>query len=279
MEELINVMGVNVNIWIGGSGKPLFFFTGWNGTFENNIDMLREISKRGFRVYGIEFPGVGKSDAPLPHWTFDDLIYVIEGIFKNYYVAKAIVLGHSLGSIAAIQFAGRFPERVERLIIVNSPNFTRRNTWAHRKIFNAGFFIFTALLKPAAWTMVAAKGIAKLFLLHRLWRKLSPVNMQFAIDWLHNQYHYLANSNGAVRKVFSVFIESDTAEDARYVHAPTLIVWGEKAGITTPVKNSDILRQNIPDHSFTVIPGAPHNFTGEWASKLVDRVADWSKDA
>lgn len=275
MEERIEVMGVKVNIWKGGTGEPLFFFSGWNGAFADIKHLLDAISSRNFAVYGVEFPGSGKSDFPTREWSFDAFVALAKEVFDYYGVDRAVVLGHSFGSIIALKFARRFPSGLKRLVIANSPVLSKKH-WILRHIFGAGFLLFVLVLKPLSWGMIILKWIAQIFLLHRIWRFLGSSNMLSKIHQFNRLYYYLTHSKGVMRRIFERFVEDDTVEDARQVRAPTLIVWAERGGVT-PVSNSKALREVIPNNEFVVIPSADHHFRGEAAERFADIIAEWVK--
>lgn len=260
MEERIPALGIYVNIWRGGAGEPLFVLTGWNGSFPENKDMLVALSSY-FDVYGIELPGIGQSDAPPQDWSFDDFIPLINAVFAHYGIEKGMVLGHSFGCVAALKFARYFPQRVHYLILSNSPILSPKNFWGARRVIYFCFLVFTVLVAWPCWLI----------------SKAMPFRGGIFVSFIRRygrQYPYLTRSSGIMRKILRVAIEDDTVQDARNVEAPTYIVWSERGWIT-PLRNAKALRENLRNHDFVVIPGAPHDFRGVWAQKFSEIVRDW----
>src|SRR5262245_15457005 len=60
-------------------------------------------------------------------FTYDDLTEDVAAVIRNAGESRATVVGESFGGTIAMQFAIRFPEMVERLVVVNSfPRFRPR---------------------------------------------------------------------------------------------------------------------------------------------------------
>ena len=262
MEERIVVKGIHVNIWRGGVGEPLFVLTGWNGIFYANRDMLAALSCY-FDVYGIELPGTGQSDAPLRRWSFGDFPALIDSIFHHYGIEQGAVLGHSFGWVTALKFARYFPKRVRYLIVSNGPILSRRKFWGAGTMYAFGFLFFTALIAFPCWVLT----------------KIVPFRSGTIAGFVRRmgaQYPYLTRSKGVMRKILRIAImDDDTLEDARNVKVPALIVGSEKGGIT-PLSNSLDLHKALQGSDLIVLPQAPHDFTGIWATKFAEVVAEWA---
>jgi len=261
LEERICLGRVDVNMWRGGQGEPLFVLTGWNGTFLENKEMLEALARENFSVYGIELPGTGKSDAPGKDWVFLDFIPLLDEILAYYGVSEGIILGHSFGCVAALKFARYFPHRVKRLVISNPPNLSPKKFWGASIIFRLVFLLFTVLIALPCWLFSNVIRLRRGTLLGFVRR-------------LGRQYPYLTRSGGVMRKILSIIISDNTAEDARNVNVPALIVGSEKGGIT-PLSNSLALHKALRGSDLVVIPNAPHDFTGVWAQKFSGIVRDW----
>ena len=79
----------------------------------------------GYRSVAVDTPSYGMSD-PAPMGTTipqlaDNLVPVLDGLK----IGKAIVVGHHTGSLIAVAFAARHPERVTALVLHGNPAFTK----------------------------------------------------------------------------------------------------------------------------------------------------------
>ncbi len=101
----------------GLTATPLLVFHGlfgmldnW-GSFGKDLGEYLPVHLIDLRNHGRSFHSEGMSH--------DDLADDIARYMDHYSIQKAHVLGHSLGGKAVMQFAIRYPEKVEKLIVVD----------------------------------------------------------------------------------------------------------------------------------------------------------------
>jgi pimeloyl-ACP methyl ester carboxylesterase len=81
---------------------------------------IRALISRGYRAIVPDQIGFGKSSKPQHfQFTFQQLARETEALLDGLHVPKVSVVGHSIGGMLATRFALMFPERVERLVLVN----------------------------------------------------------------------------------------------------------------------------------------------------------------
>lgn len=98
-------------------GIPLLVFHGLFGMLDNWVTFGREFGKK-MSCHLVDLRNHGKSfhsqEMSLQVMADDILNYL-----NHYQVEKACLLGHSLGGKVIMQFAHSYPERVERMIVVD----------------------------------------------------------------------------------------------------------------------------------------------------------------
>jgi pimeloyl-ACP methyl ester carboxylesterase len=112
--------GGEVYYAVYGEGEPLVLLHGGFGQIEMfgpNIAALAE----GRQVIGIDLRGHGRTPLPEAQMTFSDLASDVAGVLDHLGIAKADVMGYSLGGSTAIRLAIDHPERVDRLVVVSAP--------------------------------------------------------------------------------------------------------------------------------------------------------------
>ncbi|WP_444943338.1 alpha/beta fold hydrolase [Microbulbifer sp. ZKSA006] len=82
-------------------------------------DTISQLSQLGFRVIAPDQIGFGKSSKPLGQYTFQRLSDNTRALLDQLKVGKVSVVGHSMGGILATRFTLMYPERVEKLALVN----------------------------------------------------------------------------------------------------------------------------------------------------------------
>lgn len=98
-------------------GIPLLVFHGLFGMLDNWGSFGKEMGEL-FPVHLIDLRNHGKSfhSEEMSH---DDLAHDITHYMEHYGIEKANLLGHSLGGKAVMQFAIKYPIKVEKLIVVD----------------------------------------------------------------------------------------------------------------------------------------------------------------
>lgn len=114
------VNGINLYYEIHGSGRPLVLLHGGltaGSMFGPNIPALAE----GHQVILVDLQGHGRTadiDRPLSvYFMADD----IAALLKHLGIAKADIVGYSLGGGVALQTAARHPEVVNKLVLASTP--------------------------------------------------------------------------------------------------------------------------------------------------------------
>ncbi|MCZ6671522.1 MAG: alpha/beta fold hydrolase [Verrucomicrobia bacterium] len=72
-----------------------------------------------FRVIGLDARNHGRSFHTATH-TFDDMVQDLEELMDHLGLNTATLMGHSMGGKVGMIFACRYPERVDRLFVVDS---------------------------------------------------------------------------------------------------------------------------------------------------------------
>lgn len=120
--------------------NTLVFIHGFGGKAIQWAYQLQEFALKN-RVIALDTRGHGQSDKPKSEYTMDELTSDIETALETLGVdQKIILLGHSFGGAIASEFAFRYPERVERLILIATTGEFRLNP------------VYRILLKLPYWT-------------------------------------------------------------------------------------------------------------------------------
>jgi pimeloyl-ACP methyl ester carboxylesterase len=89
-----------------------FFGAYWTGT-------IQVLSAAGFRVVVPDQIGFGKSAKPDIHYSFELLAQSTKTLLDSLGVAKAIVVGHSMGGMLAVRYALSYPAATTGLVLEN----------------------------------------------------------------------------------------------------------------------------------------------------------------
>ncbi len=160
-------------------------------------------------------------------------------------VDKADLAGNSLGGLIAWRYAAAHPDRVGRLILIDSGGYS---------INGVGD---TPLMAPApmkAYLLAApAAGVAAAFAaIYGDDAKVTPARLALARDMLRRR----GNGKAAIEHIAEFTLADPSAELAK-VSAPTLILWGGADALIPPA-HADKFDAAIADSFLIVYDGAGH---------------------
>ena len=200
------------------------------------------------RLLAIDLRGHGKSDAPPCCYDYADLANDAALFLDAMGVAKADVIGHSLGSLTAQLLAAQHPDKVDGLVLISSTTGIGGGpgSWLWDNIM-----LLTAPIDP---------------------------NSQFMKDWYTNpnpvDEDYITREraeSAAVpihvwRGVLWATVLDDLTLVAPLVKSPVLVLWGEKDGFFD-LTHQEKLEKAYPDAEFQVFREAGHNMFWEFPDK------------
>ena len=102
-----------------GKGPAIFLLHGFLESSTMWKPLIPELSKNN-HVITIDFPGHGKSGVIAETHSMELMAEVVNEVLQKLGISKATFIGHSMGGYVALAFAEPFPEKVERLILLNS---------------------------------------------------------------------------------------------------------------------------------------------------------------
>ena len=117
--NFVMVDGKKVHYLEKGSGNPVILIHGFlyhTVMWQKNIDALAE----KFKVYAVDLWGFGYSER-LPQLEYSFALYgkQIKGFMEALRISKAALVGQSMGGGICVYVAAKYPEKVDRLILID----------------------------------------------------------------------------------------------------------------------------------------------------------------
>ena len=223
-----------------GTGPPLVLLH-CLGVDYRFWDFARPLAEN-FTLYRYDLPGHGLSPVPQSAYTIADLADQLAAIMAKHAIPRAHIGGISLGGLIAQDFAARYPERVDRLALIDTtPRYTdeMRRMWAER----AG----TARSKGVAVMVDALLGI---------WFSKQAITQSDAgVSYVRET---LTHCNG---EAYAVACEALAAADLRAalgsIRAKAIVVCGDD-DIPSFLDAARQLAGSIPDARLEWISGTRH---------------------
>ncbi|MCP5162348.1 MAG: alpha/beta fold hydrolase [Hahellaceae bacterium] len=102
---------------IQGKGEPIILVHGLFGSLEN-LGMIARLLAQHYEVHSLDMRNHGRSPH-VPMMNYQLMANDIAHYMDEKGLAKAVLLGHSMGGKTVMQFALMYPERVERLVVAD----------------------------------------------------------------------------------------------------------------------------------------------------------------
>jgi haloalkane dehalogenase len=111
-----------------GEGKPVVFFHGeptWSFLWRRVIPPVRDA---GYRCIAPDYAGFGRSDKPtdLGWYTYDRHVELMAALLEELDLRDATAVVHDWGGPIGLRLAVEHPERISRLVIMETGPFTGR---------------------------------------------------------------------------------------------------------------------------------------------------------
>jgi len=103
----------------GGRGLPIVFLAGM-GQSPHIFDHLAPQFTGNHRVIGLFRRGHGASDHPSSGYDSGTLAEDLRGALDVLSIPRVVLVGYSLGGVEATEFLGKYPDRVERVVYLDS---------------------------------------------------------------------------------------------------------------------------------------------------------------
>lgn len=124
---------VDLNYKVFGQGEPVIILHGLFGMLDNWQSIARNLSEQ-FTVFAIDQRNHGRSSRS-DSMNYSLMAGDLEKFMDKHWIQQATLIGHSMGGKTAMQFAGDFPDKVEKLIVVDIAPKKYPNK--HQAIFDA----------------------------------------------------------------------------------------------------------------------------------------------
>ena len=123
--KFIEINGVNIHYKEAGSGERMFILLHpFGGSTYSWREVMDDFAQYG-RVIAYDRPAFGLTERPLPgDWESNPYgvkanVEILRGLLDAFGVDKAVLVGNSAGGGVAVAFALEYPERVDKLILVD----------------------------------------------------------------------------------------------------------------------------------------------------------------
>ncbi len=225
------INGLKIAYQVAGEGDVVLLLHGWGGeaaSFQPVFEWLAHSHK----VYALDLPGFGKSQFPPTAWNTSNYAQFVIAFLEKFRIPKAHFIGHSFGGRISIIVSAEYPEKVDKLILVDSAGIKpRRTTKYYLRVGLAK--IGKSLRRCGKYGTLIADAVSV---------RVGSKDYQNA---------------GDMRATLVKVVNQDLHSLLPRITASTLLIWGEDDK-DTPVSFGQIMEKEIPDAGLVVLKEAGH---------------------
>jgi pimeloyl-ACP methyl ester carboxylesterase len=236
--QFVTAAGVRTAYLDEGTGDPVVALHGVPTSSELFEPLLPWLAGR--RVIAPDLLGLGATDTPSGSLGYERYAAHLAAFLDAVAPRRFDLVVHDLGGVLGLDWAGRNPERVRRLVVL-STTVTATVRWA--ALWSLIFGI----------ELVGGSGAVAATIV-RLARRPGAVPPDLATRWAQPW-----TRRRVVRGLDLVapWRLAGIADRLASVRAPTLIVWGTRDSVF-PVATARTLQHLLPDARVRLVPGAGH---------------------
>ena len=245
--DYVQLGSYRIHYLAGGEGKPLVLVHGLGGRAQDWALLMPSLMRHGHHVYALDLLGFGQSERPDVDYSIALQADVLNRFINSQGLTRFDLAGWSMGGWVSLKFTLAHPERVRRLIVLDSAGVE------FKPAFDPALFHPSNLPQAReflTWLTPQASSIPD-FMARDLVRKARPQ------AWV-------------VDRAFKSMESRVDVLDGRLgqIRAPVLIGWG-KQDILIPLACADEMHREMPQSSLDLFDGCGHLAPVECADRIL----------
>jgi pimeloyl-ACP methyl ester carboxylesterase len=268
LDQYLMVGSTNTCYWsLGSNGSPIILIHGLGGFKEmwrSNISSLAG----HHRVYAMDLIGFGLSEKPSIAYSLTLFTQFLCSFMEELNITQASLVGNSLGGAIALDFAIQYPDKVDKLVLVDSAGLGREIHPLFRLVSLP--ILGELLMRPSRRN--ARQGLQICFhnpgrmpdeLVNIAYHRLTlPGAQEAELSSVRALYNFWGQRDDFVQHVVN---------SLHKISAPTLIIWGKEDRFL-PVFHSEIARKRISNAQSVVFEHCGHTPQMECTEKFNDTI-------
>jgi pimeloyl-ACP methyl ester carboxylesterase len=234
------VFGQKIHYVEAGTGPTVILLHGLGGStqaWQFNVGALAE----KYHVVAPDQIGFGKSDKPLVNYRIRTYVDFLDQFCKQLKIDRATLVGNSMGGWIAAMFAASFPERVDKLVLVDAAGYAPPKDLDTRIFFG---------LNPT--TREGMKVLVAKVFYNKAFQTDAAIDMAIAAR--------LAAGDGyTINSITESIIRGEDFLDdvVKTIKRPTLLIWGRQDGLV-PLTDGERLNKDIAGSKIVVFDQCGH---------------------
>jgi len=224
-----------------GRGKPIVLLHGWLGSWRYWMPTMEALAD-SYRAYALDLWGFGDSDKPGTCYGVDDYARLVGDFMDGLGIAQTSLVGHSLGGVVALKVALSQPQRVDKLVLIDTP------------IQGAGLSASMRLLRSPL-----SRFVARPRTLIELWMRALK---RGSAPWVEMYEEIVEDTSKldqvAVQKSLEDVLDLDLSNSLAQLYNHTLVIFGERDEFVDPDQAGFFADGAVATAQVVVLDGCRH---------------------
>jgi pimeloyl-ACP methyl ester carboxylesterase len=269
----LTLHGQQVAYRMAGSGPVIFLIHGITSNSATWARVLPTLARR-FTVIAPDLIGHGASDKPKGDYSLGAHASTMRDLLVRLGHDRATWVGHSLGGGIAMQLIYQFPERCERLILVDSGGLGRE----------VNMLLRAATLPGSEFVLPLIAATRLLDVGRRAGGLLARVGLRAGTDMEEIARGHATLSDSATRAAFVHTLRSVVEPGGQRVDAihrmhmagsiPLLLIWGERDSVI-PISHGRATHERVPGSRLEVFPASGHFPQLDEPERMIEVIGDF----
>src|SRR4051794_9188020 len=244
------VFGQKIQYVEAGAGPTVILLHGLGGSsqvWQFSIPALAE----KYHVVVPDQIGFGKSDKPFVNYRIRTYVDFLDQFCKQLKIERATLVGNSMGGWIAAMFTASFPDRVDKLVLVDAAGYAPPKDFDMRSLFG---------LNPT--TRAGMKLLVGRVFYNKAFQTDAAIEQAMAVR--------LAAGDGyTINSITESIIRGEDFLDdvVKTIKRPTLIVWGRQDGLVS-LADGERFNKDIAGSKMVVIEHCGHVPNAEKAGEF-----------
>jgi pimeloyl-ACP methyl ester carboxylesterase len=251
----VQVEGRWMNLVDIGEGPVVLFVHGLSGCWQNWLENIPHFA-RDHRVIAMDLPGFGESEMPDKQISISRYADTIDALLDVLEIDQPVrLIGNSMGGFIGAELAIRYPQRLERMVLVAAAGLsveyirTQRKEGLRHRAENVAFFNIGWLASRSTMVVRRRRLRSALLLLVAARPDRLPPEITYELVKGSGKEGF----NDALDALCNYPIRERLPE----IECPVLIVWGTKDRLV-PLKDASVFEELIGDSRKLVYKDTGH---------------------
>jgi pimeloyl-ACP methyl ester carboxylesterase len=257
-ERYIKIDSINTRFLAEGEGSPVILVHGLGGSASGWLPSFAALAAH-HRVYAMDLVGHGRTgQADNGSLNAAYMARFIKDFIVKFKIERAHIVGHSMGGAVSLQLAIDYPERVNKLILVDSGGLGKEisilfrflslplvGEWLAAMDYRPDIKKYADAVRKSTQndTYITDELIENLYRVERNPQKAKPLlkALRSGVNW-----------TGQKKSAYGPILQKLSS-----IHNPTLVIWGRQ-DTTVPLSQGELAALSMPNARLVIIDQCSH---------------------